>query len=246
MKCSNCGAENVNDARFCFNCGSSIMNDTQPVPTVDDTQDIPEIQQQYDYEQPQYGYEQPQYQYAPVQSQYDYAQNQYTYELPAEPKKSSKIGVVIAILVTVLVLVIAGIVGWLGYNNGWFDFEEEKIEEVEEGKGPQIISLSKDKLYKPGNVELWLIKCTRYEGGVKPRNADRDYVGPLDDIDGAKYFVISVRVNNVKKTDIDFDNLYLSGRLDDKYDLSDRLEIYSSIILFYYLTHISQPLLFQD
>ena len=48
MKCSNCGAENVNDARFCFNCGSSIMNDTQPVPTVDDTQDIPEIQQQYD------------------------------------------------------------------------------------------------------------------------------------------------------------------------------------------------------
>lgn len=223
MKCSNCGAENVNDARFCFNCGSSIMNDTQPVPTMDDTQDIPEIQQQYDYEQPQYGYEQPQY--VPEQPQYVYEQNQYSYEKPAQPKKSSKAGVVIAVLVTVLLLLIAGIVLCFGYNEGWFDSKAE-TQVTEEQKGPQIISISKDKLYKPGNVELWLTKCTRYEGSVKPSNADKDYIGPLEDISGSKYFVVSIRVRNVKKTDIDFSNTYLSGSLDDKYNLEDRLEIY--------------------
>ena len=114
---------------------------------------------------------------------------------------------VIAVLVTVLVLLIAGIVLYFGYNEGWFDSKAE-TQVTEEQKGPQIISISKDKLYNPGNVELWLTKCTRYEGSVKPSNADKDYIGPLEDISGSKYFVVSIRVRNVKKTDIDFSNTY--------------------------------------
>lgn len=248
MKCINCGAENANGAKFCFNCGSSIVNDPQPQVSVDQTQDIPEIQPQYVPEQTQYeanqtqyapdntqyGYEQygqPQYGYE--QPQYVYAQPQYSYEQPAAPAKKSKKSTGVIVVLVVLLLAVLGFGGYIVYDyiddgEGLFDgiLNKETTAENEEEKGPEFIHVNKNKMYERGSVELWLVESKTYQGALNPASADEYYVTPLEDDPNSYYFGICFRVKNVSDEEIDFNNLYMAGSLDDKYDLSDRWELY--------------------
>jgi len=239
MKCNNCGAENANGAAFCYNCGSSIAGNPQPQ-TAEQAQSVQQTQPQYapeqtqyGYQQPQYGYEQPQYgyeqpQYGYEQTQYGYEQTQQLYEQPDKPKKSGKKGTLIAVLIIVLLLVILGVFGYLAYENGWFDdvFSNEQTQEAEEPQGPEMVNLVRNKLYERGNIELWLSECKNCEGAVMPSHADKDYITPIAEDKDSRYFVFCIRVKNLSNKDIDFDNVYLSGSLDDEYDISNNFNIY--------------------
>ncbi len=213
MKCINCGAENLDLARFCVSCGSAIVPVSQSQQfskqtrsSNDLTQDIPDFRNEY----------------APNNAQYSYISEAYQQDavcLPESaepPKKKKKAGKIIAIIIVVLLLIGIGVGGYFAVSSGLLEikinknFNQELPEPV-----AQVINLN-TPIHQAGTVEISLYDKYIQAGAVLPTEKPKDYETPLPDDSGSKYFVVIVNVKNVTKNNIDFNNTYIECNIEGK------------------------------
>ncbi len=189
MFCNNCGKQIPDNARFCANCGNKVAVPAAPVPVTPVAEPAPVPVDPEPVVAPVYhsapaepAYQEP----APV------------YEMPAEPKKKSKKGLIILIIALVVVLAAAAVGLWLFLDAKAEKEAREKLENdyeaamelVEEGKYDEALEALKElgdyedsqeqverleQLQKDYDAAVKLLKDKDYEGALEAFEALEDY-----------------------------------------------------------------------